>query len=207
MSQRGKFITIEGTEGVGKSTNIQFIQTYLAKRNIPLVTTREPGGTPLAEQIRDILLQNREEKMDEAAELLLVFAARAQHIQQVILPALESGQWVLCDRFTDATYAYQGGGRGLDQALIKLLEDRIQQSLQPDLTLLLDIDVELGLARASQRGTLDRFESEQVEFFERVRKAYLQRVSDNPQRYAVIDAGRGLDEVQDSIKNTLKHFL
>ena len=107
MSQRGKFITIEGTEGVGKSTNIQFIQTYLAKRNIPLVTTREPGGTPLAEQIRDILLQNREEKMDEAAELLLVFAARAQHIQQVILPALESGRWVLCDRFTDAAYAYQ----------------------------------------------------------------------------------------------------
>lgn len=207
MSQRGKFITIEGTEGVGKSTNIQFVQQYLAARNISLVTTREPGGTPLAEQIRDILLQNRDEKMDEATELLLVFAARSQHIQQVILPALNSGQWVLCDRFTDATYAYQGGGRGLDKALIELLEQQIQQSLQPDLTLLLDIDVEQGLARAGQRGELDRFENEQISFFEKVRTAYLQRAAANPQRYAVIDAGRGLDEVQDSIKNTLNKFL
>jgi len=205
--QRGKFITIEGTEGVGKSTNIEFIKQYLADRNIPLLHTREPGGTPLAEQIREILLENRDEKMDDACELLLVFAARAQHLRTVILPALEQGQWVLCDRFTDATYAYQGGGRGLDVSLINNLEQCVQGDIRPDLTLLLDINVEQGLARAGQRGELDRFENEKIEFFEKVRAAYLDLAQDNPERYVVIDAGKTLDKVQDEIKGAIDKKL
>ena len=204
---RGKFITIEGTEGVGKSTNIEYIQRYLHAQGIDLLTTREPGGTPLAEQIRDVLLQNRDEKMDEATELLLVFAARSQHLQSVILPALNTGQWVLCDRFTDATYAYQGGGRGLDIGLIEMLEQRIQGDVRPDLTLLLDIDVQQGLSRAGQRGELDRFENEQVAFFEKVRTAYLQRAKENADRYAIVDAGQSLDAVQQQIKQRLASFL
>ena len=204
---RGKFITIEGTEGVGKSTNIHFIQEYLKQKNITLLMTREPGGTPLAEEIRDLLLKNRDEKMDEATELLLVFAARSQHLQSVILPALAAGQWVLCDRFTDATYAYQGGGRGLDIDLISMLEQRIQGDVRPDLTLLLDIDVKEGLARAGQRGELDRFENEQVTFFEKVRSAYLQRANEDSERYAIIDAGQPLTVVQEDIEQQLIKFL
>ncbi len=201
--QRGKFITIEGTEGVGKSTNIEFIQQYLADKNIPLLLTREPGGTPLSEQIRELLLQNRDEKMDDTCELLLVFAARAQHLKTIILPALEKGYWVLCDRFTDATYAYQGGGRGLDVSLIHDLEQRVQGDIRPDLTLLLDIDVEQGLARAGQRGELDRFENEKIEFFEKVRAAYLSLAQNNPNRYAIIDAGKALNEVQNEIRGAI----
>lgn len=160
----GKLITIEGSEGVGKSTNIQFIQGYLTNKGIDLLLTREPGGTPLAENIRDLLLQKRDEPVDEKAELLLMFAARAQHLNTVIVPALAAGRWVLCDRFTDSTYAYQGGGRGLDQELIAQLETLVQQGLQADLTLYLDIDVKQGLARASQRAELDRFEDQQIDF-------------------------------------------
>lgn len=204
---RGKFITIEGTEGVGKSTNINFVQEYLHKQGVTLLTTREPGGTPLAEEIRDVLLKNRDEKMDEAAELLLVFAARSQHLQSVILPALDAGQWVLCDRFTDATYAYQGGGRGLDVGLISMLEQRIQGDVRPDLTLLLDIDVKKGLERAGQRGELDRFENEKVDFFEKVRSTYLQRAHENSDRYAIIDAGEPLSVVQKNIEQQLAKFL
>ncbi|MFT7388333.1 MAG: dTMP kinase [Candidatus Endobugula sp.] len=204
---QGKFLTIEGTEGVGKSTNVAFIQSYLKKQGIDIITTREPGGTPLAEEIRDLLLNNRDEKMDETAELLLVFAARAQHLQTVILPALKQGQWVLCDRFTDATYAYQGGGRGLDIQLIELLEQKIQGNVRPDLTLLLDIDVSFGLARAGQRGELDRFENERVDFFERVRQSYLARASAHPQRYGIVDASQPLSEVQRQIVACLQQFL
>jgi dTMP kinase len=204
---QGKFLTIEGTEGVGKSTNVEFIQSYLKEQGIDLITTREPGGTPLAEEIREVLLNNRDEKMDETAELLLVFAARAQHLQTVILPALEQGKWVLCDRFTDATYAYQGGGRGLDTQLIELLEQQIQGDVRPDLTLLLDIDVTIGLARAGQRGELDRFENERVDFFERVRQAYLVRASTQPQRYGIVDASQPLSEVQRQIVACLQKFL
>ncbi len=204
---RGKFITIEGTEGVGKSTNIAFIQEYLKAKNIPLLLTREPGGTPLAEQIRALLLENRDEKMDEAAELLLVFAARSQHLQSVILPALDKGVWVLCDRFTDATYAYQGGGRGLDVSLIENLEQCIQGDLRPDLTLLLDIDVRTGLQRASQRGELDRFENEQIDFFEKVRAAYLEMASKHVGRYSVINAANSLEHVQRNIIDALEQFL
>lgn len=204
---RGKFITIEGTEGVGKSTNIEFIQRYLADKNIDLLTTREPGGTPLAEEIRELLLKNRDEKMDEAAELLLVFAARSQHLQSIILPTLSQGRWVLCDRFTDATYAYQSGGRGLDISLIESLEQRIQGDIRPDLTLLLDIDVQEGLARAGRRGELDRFENEAITFFEKVRSAYLARANKYPDRYAIIDASQSLESVQAQTQQHLDAFL
>lgn len=204
---RGKFLTIEGTEGVGKSTNIAFIQSYLQSCGLEVVTTREPGGTPLAEELRALLLENRDEKMNETAELLLVFAARAQHLHTVILPALQQGKWVLCDRFTDATYAYQGGGRGLDLTLIEQLEQHVQGDVRPDLTLLLDIDVSIGLARAGQRGELDRFEKEQVDFFQRVRSAYLDRAGKDPRRYGVVDASCSLEEVQQQIKNHLNSVI
>ena len=207
MVECGKFLTIEGTEGVGKSTNVDFIRDYFKEHEIPLLVTREPGGTPLAEQIRDLLLQQREEAVDPTTELLLVFAARSQHVQSVILPALQRGCWVLSDRFTDATYAYQGGGRGLDTSIISVLERQLQHNVQPDLTLLLDIDVAEGLSRAGQRGELDRFEHEQLDFFERVRSAYHQRVKDNPKRYSIIDAGDNLLKVQASIKKTLDQFI
>ena len=205
--QPGKFLTIEGTEGVGKSTNMAFVRAWLEERGIELVVTREPGGTPLAEEIRALLLAKRSEKVDETAELLLVFAARAQHLAQVIKPALARGTWVLSDRFTDATYAYQGGGRGLSLAVIEQLEALVQQQLRPDLTLILDIDVEAGLQRASQRGELDRFESETLGFFERVRAAYRQRAEAAPQRYALVDAGQPLPQVQASIARELQRLL
>ncbi|SMF30678.1 thymidylate kinase [Alteromonadaceae bacterium Bs31] len=203
----GKFITVEGTEGVGKSTNIAFIQKEIEKRGIELVVTREPGGTPLSEEIREILLQKRNESVDATAELLLVFAARAQHLNTVILPALAAGKWVLCDRFTDATYAYQGGGRGLSLETIEQLEILVQKGRHPDITLLLDIDVETGLRRASARAELDRFESEHLEFFERVRNAYKQRVASRPDKFIVVDAAQTLVEVQKTIENALKPFL
>jgi dTMP kinase len=205
--QRGKFLTIEGTEGVGKSTNLSFVADWLRARGIEVIVTREPGGTPLAEEIRNLLLSKRDESFDETAELLLVFAARAQHLAQVIKPALARGAWVLSDRFTDATYAYQGGGRGLSKATIEQLEQLVQGDLRPDLTLILDIDVELGLNRARQRGELDRFESEAVVFFERVRAAYRQRAEAAPTRYAVVDAGKTLNEVQAEIDQVLARLI
>ncbi|MGH1487405.1 MAG: dTMP kinase [Cellvibrionaceae bacterium] len=206
-NNRGKFITIEGSEGVGKSTNITFIKDFLAAKGIDLLMTREPGGTPLAEEIRALLLQKRDETMDETAELLLMFAARSQHLKQVILPALSEGKWVLCDRFTDSTYAYQGGGRGLDQQLILQLEKTVQKEVQPDITFYLDIDVKLGLARASQRAALDRFESEEIDFFERVRTAYLERARSGAERYKVVDAGQTLECVQTDIKRYLEDIV
>lgn len=203
---RGKFITIEGTEGVGKTTNIQFIQDWMDRKKLTYGCTREPGGTPLAEQVRELLLAPREESVCNTAELLMVFAARAQHLNQVIEPMLAEGAWVLCDRFTDATYAYQGAGRHMRDDLIRDLELMVQGSLQPDLTLILDIPVQIGLARASERSTPDRFEQEQVEFFERVRKRYLQIAKDNPQRCVVIDASLTLEGVQAQITQTLETF-
>ena len=205
--QRGKFLTIEGTEGVGKSTNLAFVCDWLGARGIEVIVTREPGGTPLAEEVRSLLLSKRNEAVDETAELLLVFAARAQHLAQVIKPALARGAWVLSDRFTDATYAYQGGGRGLSKATIAQLEQLVQGDLRPDLTLILDIDVELGLNRARQRGELDRFESETIGFFERVRAAYRQRVQAAPERYALVDAGKPLAEVQADLAAVLARLL
>lgn len=203
---RGKFITIEGTEGVGKTTNIEFIQSWLEAKNLAFVCTREPGGTPLAEQIRELLLAPREELVCSTAELLLMFAGRAQHLHQVIEPVLSEGAWVLCDRFTDATYAYQGAGRNMRTDLIAELEMLVQGSLRPDLTLILDIPVEIGLKRASARSEPDRFEQEQVEFFERVRQGYLEIAADNPDRCVIIDASRPLEAVQRQITVALEAF-
>jgi dTMP kinase len=202
---RGQFITFEGTEGVGKTTNMDFVEAELMARGIALVRTREPGGTALAERIRTILLDPQSEPIDPEAELLLIFAARAQHIARVIRPALARGAWVLCDRFTDATYAYQGGGRGLPVARIAALEGEVQGTLQPDLTIYLDLAVEAGLARIDTNER-DRFEREQIAFFERVRDVYLARAR-NQQRFRVIDASRPLAAVQADIRVLLQQFI
>jgi dTMP kinase len=203
----GKFITLEGLEGVGKSTNMAFIESLLQEQKIPYILTREPGGTPLAESIRELLLANREEAFDPTAELLMIFAARSQHLQQKIIPALASGTWVLSDRFTDATYAYQGGGRQLPWSTIALLEDLVQQSLRPDLTLILDLPVEVGLNRAEKRSEKDRFEREQDEFFLRVRQVYLERARQAPERYTLVDASLSLEKVQEQIRHVLHSFI
>jgi len=203
----GKFITVEGGEGVGKSTNIRFISDWLAQQGIDHLCTREPGGTPCAENIRELLLAHHEEELDATAELLLIFAARAQHLNRVIRPALESGRWVLCDRFTDATYAYQGGGRGIDRDNIALLENLVQGMLRPGMTLILDIDPELGMTRAARRGELDRFEREQAGFFDKVRSTYLELARATPDRYRVIDASAALDQVQRDIAAVLTELL
>ena len=203
-----KFITVEGMEGAGKSTNIAFIRSYLVSKGIDLIVTREPGGTPLSEDIRQLLLQQREESIDIMAELLLVFAARAQHLKTVILPALERGQWVLCDRFTDATYAYQGGGRGIPAQTIAVLENLVQDDIRPDLTVVLDIDVDSGLMRVGKRGAMDRFEIENRRFFESVRRCYLQRAAENNRSCQVVDASLSLPEVQSQIQTVLdQHFF
>lgn len=205
--KRGCFITLEGTEGVGKTTNIAWIRQCLQQHGIDPVQTREPGGTDLAEQIRTLLLTPRAENMAELTELLLVFAARAQHLSEKITPALNAGQWVLCDRFTDATYAYQGGGRKLSTQVISTLEHLVQGDLRPDLVLILDIEPELGLQRARQRGEPDRFEQETLAFFHRVRAAYLERARQNPAHYLIVDAGQPLDLVQHQIKRGLDAFV
>jgi dTMP kinase len=203
----GLFITLEGPEGAGKSTNREYLAERLRERGVDVLLTREPGGTPLAERIRELLLDPSGEPMAADTELLLVFAARAQHLQQVIRPALAKGCVVLCDRFTDATYAYQGGGRGLSIERIAQLEQFVQGELRPDLTLIFDLPVEVGLARAAARGRLDRFEQEGRGFFEAVRQAYLQRAAQAPQRYRVLDAGQTLAQVQDDIDALLPSLL
>jgi dTMP kinase len=206
MSQRGIFLSVEGGEGVGKSTNIHHLETWLKNRGIAYQLTREPGGTPLAEAVRQLLLEHREEAVSAITELLLMFAARAQHIEQVIEPALVGGEWVICDRFTDATYAYQGGGRHMPVAQIAQLESLVQGDLRPDITLLLDAPVAVGMARAGQRGKLDRFEQEELAFFERVRSCYLARAAAEPERFRVIDTNRPLAEIEAdliTIMNTL----
>jgi len=170
---KGKFITIEGSEGAGKSTNIQYIKDYLDEKKINFIATREPGGTPVAEKIRDLLLDKQNTSLCEDSELLLMFAARAQHLNELIIPALQAGKWVISDRFTDASYAYQGGGRGLSWRKIAQLEQWVQGDLRPDATILLDIPVEQGMERVRQRGAIDRFEQEQLSFFKRIREAYL----------------------------------
>lgn len=200
MDSRGLFITVEGGEGVGKSTNMAFLERHLGALGIDLVVTREPGGTALGEDVRELLLRPREESVAPAAELLLIFAARAQHLAEVIEPALAQGRWVLCDRFTDATYAYQGGGRNLSMATIRELEQLVQGDLRPDYTLLLDAPIDVGMSRARDRGELDRFEQEQSEFFERVRKTYLQLAGEGSGRYRVIDASRPLADVETQLQ-------
>ena len=203
----GLFITLEGPEGAGKSTNREYLAQRLRERGLDVVLTREPGGTPLAERIRELLLTPADEPMNSDTELLLVFAARAQHLAQVIRPALTRGAVVLCDRFTDATFAYQGGGRGLSSARIEQLESFVQGELRPDLTLIFDLPVEIGLSRAAARGRLDRFEQEGLGFFEAVRSAYLDRARQAPQRYSVIDAGRSLSAVQQDLDRLLPDIL
>ncbi|WP_130537628.1 dTMP kinase [Thiomicrorhabdus indica] len=200
----GKFITLEGSEGAGKSTNIAFISDYLQSKGIDVLVTREPGGTEIGEQIRKILLNKANTAMHEDTELLLMFAARAQHIREKILPALEQGKWVISDRFTDASYAYQGAARGMGFERIAEIENWVQQGFQPDCTFVLDLPVEIGMQRVKSRGgDGDRFEDEQKAFFETVRNAYLHRAELAPERYAVIDASQTLDNVQAQLVKAL----
>ena len=203
----GQFITIEGTEGVGKSTNMAFIEDWLKKAGKELVITREPGGTVLGEKLRTVLLDAKEQSMADDTELLLMFAARAQHLHEVIKPALASGKWVLCDRFTDATYAYQGGGRGIEMSRIEQLEQWVQGDLRPDLTLILDLPVNVGLERAGKRSAPDRFELEKHDFFNKVRETYLSRATAQPGRYQVIDASPSINDVQQSIQSVLEKMV
>ncbi|MCB4793872.1 dTMP kinase [Pseudomonas sp. NP21570] len=204
---KGLFVTLEGPEGAGKSTNREYLAERLRACGVDVVLTREPGGTPLAERIRELLLTPADEPMAVDTELLLVFAARAQHLAQVIRPALERGVVVLCDRFTDATYAYQGGGRGLSIERIAQLEAFVQGELRPDLTLIFDLPVEVGLARAAARGRLDRFEQEGLRFFESVRRAYLERAKAAPSRYRIIDAGQPLNVVQQDVQALIPDLM
>lgn len=204
---QAKFITLEGSEGVGKTSNMEFIKSFLDKANIEYIETREPGGTPLGEALRNTLLGEDFKGMADDTELMLMFAARAEHVAKVIRPALENGQWVLCDRFTDSTFAYQGGGRQLDMDRITGLEQWVLGDLRPDLTLLLDAPVEIGRERAGKRSTPDRFEQERDAFFNRVRETYLQRAKDDPNRMKVIDACGDLKSVTNQVKNILEKFL
>ncbi|MGA1562829.1 MAG: dTMP kinase, partial [Gammaproteobacteria bacterium] len=189
------------------STNLTFITDYLRNAGVDLIVTREPGGTPLGEEIRSLLLSHRDEGMHPDTELLLMFAARAEHLRRKIQPALAAGQWVLSDRFTDATYAYQGGGRALDLQRIQILEEWTQGELRPDVTFLLDLDPEVGLARAAGRAELDRFEAEDLAFFHRVRHAYQARVEAQPERFRVVDAAQSLSDVQADLAAYLDALL
>jgi len=200
---RGKFITMEGGEGAGKSTMMGRVTDWLENAGHRVIRTREPGGTDLAEKLREILLDRNNISLSGRAELLLMFAARAQHLEELIRPALVRGDWVLCDRFTDASWAYQGGGRGLPRDEIESLETLVHGDLQPDLTLLLDLPVELGMKRAARRSQADRFEQESTLFFERVRNAYLERAEAAPERFAVIDAASNMEEVWSQIESVL----
>ncbi|MCP5451043.1 MAG: dTMP kinase [Gammaproteobacteria bacterium] len=203
----GRFVTVDGGEGAGKTTQMGFMREYLERRGCRVVVTREPGGTSLGEEIRALLLGHRDGGMTLAAETLLMFAARAEHLERVIRPALAAGCWVLCDRFTDATYAYQGGGRGLPLERIAVLEEWVQGTLRPDLTLLLDLPVATGLARAGRRSMADRFEREDVDFFERVRAMYLKRAAHEPDRYRVVDASQSIKAVRAEVETVLAEWL
>ncbi|MEA3412110.1 MAG: dTMP kinase [Pseudomonadota bacterium] len=205
--RRGLFITVEGSEGVGKSTCMEVISQELVRAGVSIVGTREPGGTALGEAIREVLLDTHWTGMGRDTELLLMFAARAEHIGKVIGPALSRGDFVVSDRFTDATYAYQGAGRGTPHSRIAALEDWAQGDLRPDLTLLLDVDVETGLARAKARGEADRFEREKLAFFMRVRECYLARARAEPERFRVIDTARNIDEVSTDIRNVIRSVV
>jgi len=203
----GMFITLEGSEGVGKTSNLEYIKNLLENAQIDYIVTREPGGTPMGEALRNMLLSDDFKGMSDDTELLLMFAARAEHVAQVIRPALARGTWVLCDRFTDATYAYQGGGRQLDMARIEALEHWVLGDLRPDLTLLLDAPVEVGRERAGKRSTPDRFEQERDGFFNRVRNTYLDRARAEPDRIRVVDASLDLASVQRQIDQLLQPYL
>ncbi|MDT8452163.1 MAG: dTMP kinase [Gammaproteobacteria bacterium] len=199
-----KFITLEGIEGVGKTSNRDYIRDLLEATGKPCIVTREPGGTALGEALRELLLQHAQEKISDDAELLLMFAARAEHLHKVIRPALAAGKYVLCDRFTEATYAYQGGGRQLSMDKIAELETLVQGDLQPDLTIILDAPVEVGRERAGQRSAPDRIEQEKNDFFERVRSAYLDLAGRHPERICTVDANQPLVQVQQQIRQQLQ---
>ena len=199
MSQ-AKFITFEGMDGAGKSTHLAWFADVLRQRGHDVIVTREPGGTPLGEQLREILLN---QPMNIGTEALLMFAARLEHIEQVIRPALHAGKWVISDRFSDASFAYQGGGRGLDWDKLSLLEQWVHPDLQPDLTLFFDVPVEVARQRLANNVSLDRFEQEQADFFERVRAGYHRRVQQNPQRYVVIDAAQTINEIKRKLEITI----
>ena len=207
MAERGRFITVEGIEGAGKSTQIEAIGAFLRARGRRAVVTREPGGTHLGEAVRGLLLDPENRGMAADAELLLIFAARAEHLHRVIVPALESGEWVISDRFTDATFAYQGAGRGIDAARIAALEQWVQGGLRPDLTLLLDLPVDAGLQRIAGRNSPDRFEREQAAFFERVRASYLERAAAEPQRFRRIDAQAPSEKVTARVLEAVEALL
>jgi len=203
-NKKPMFITLEGSEGAGKSTSLRFIKNWFEDKGIYPVMTREPGGTSFAEEIREVLLANREENVAPDSELLLMYAARVQHCQRLIIPELNAGNWVISDRFNDASFAYQGTARGLDINRLQALDDWSLQGFKPDLTLFLDISVELGLKRAGQRSTPDRFEEEDIKFFEAVRKGYLLRAENDPQRVKVIDASGSIEQVQARIAKVLE---
>lgn len=205
--QQGLFVTVEGIEGAGKSSNIAFTERLLHSAGKRVLLTREPGGTLLGEELRSLLLGHQHDGMSYKTELLLMFAARAEHLHRKITPALENGDWVICDRFTDATYAYQGGGRKINAGDIEILETFVQGGRRPDLTLLLDLPVEIGLERAGKRSAPDRFEKEQKGFFERVRSAYLDIAATEPERVRIVDASLPLEQVQEQIRGILESIL
>lgn len=207
QTQMGRFLVVEGGEGVGKSTNMTFIKKYLESQGIEYVHTREPGGTPLAEEIRQLLLAPREESVDAMAELLMIFAARAQHVQQLILPTLKTGKWVLSDRFVDASYVYQGAARALGVDTIAALEKLVLKDFKADIVIVLDAALEVSQARAQARGELDRFEQENQQFHTMVREVYLERAQSDPSRYRVIDAGQELDAVQAQLLSVLQQEI
>ena len=205
--ETGKFITVEGIEGVGKTTNVEFLREAIEKRGYEVLTTREPGGTPMAERIREMLIEHGDEAVPDITELLLMFASRSLHVNNVIQPALAAGTWVVCDRFTDASRAYQGGGRGFPQEDINRLAEWVHGDLRPDLTILLDAPVETGMSRAGRRGSPDRIEIERADFFERVRECYLSLAEGDPERFAVIDASRDIDAVRVSIESVIDSII
>jgi len=199
-TEKNKFITFEGVDGAGKSTHLEWFANALRHRGLEVVVTREPGGTPLGEQLREILLS---QQMCIGTEALLMFAARLEHIEQIIKPALRAGKWVISDRFSDASFAYQGGGRGLDWSKLVQLEQWVHGDLQPDLTLFFDVPIEVARQRLANNVSLDRFEQEQSDFFERVRAGYHRRVRENPQRYAMIDAAQTLEVVKNKLEDII----
>ena len=203
----GKFITVEGIEGVGKSTCIGFLREAIEKRRLRVLTTREPGGTPMAEKIRDLLIEHGDEVMPDIAELLLMFAGRALHVNNVIQPALAAGSWVICDRFTDASRAYQGAGRGFPQDDINRLAEWVHGDLRPDLTILLDAPIEIGMQRAGSRSRPDRIEIERADFFTRARNCYLSLAEAEPDRFAVVDASGDIDSVRTMIDSVIDDFI
>tara|TARA_B100000780_G_C21093417_1_gene440785 strand:+ start:101 stop:721 length:621 start_codon:yes stop_codon:yes gene_type:complete len=204
----GKFISIEGVEGAGKSTQVRFIQDYLTSLGKTVVVTREPGGTELSEKIRNLLLEPSPNSMDNDTELLLMFASRAEHVSKVINPALHRGEWVLCDRFLDATYAYQGAGRGIQRQRIQQIADWTLKGLTPDLTLLFDLPVELGLERVLERkGGMDRFEQEKINFFKKIRKSYLKSAKAEPNRIKIVDASLSITKIQKQLTQLIKPLI